>query len=204
MTGSPLSASQIIALSHGELARAADDYQLARRLQMATFVFAIISVFIPNSLTYIPTVCALVAQVTSWLVRNRAASRHKSGEAGRTWGLLFDAFGQIAERMELANWLSNIPAQDRASQGSVDPDYYASRSPKGVRRLCEHLQENAFWGKCLYRTTAARYRTMMWFSATIAIVAMLVAIPLASGEQGLLIARVIVVVLASGAVATQL
>jgi hypothetical protein len=120
-------------------------------------------------------------------------------------GLLLDAIGSTTERIDLANWLSCIDpsAHERASK-SVDPNYFASSAPTGVRRLCEHLQENAFWGKYLYKVTAARYTKLLWIFVCGTVLAMLVAIPLSSGWEDFIVARVLVTALAFGAVLTQI
>jgi hypothetical protein len=70
--------------------------------------------------------------------------------------------------------------------------------------LCEHLQENAFWGKHLYRAAAKRYSFIVYGFIAGVIVAALVAIPLAPRAGAPTIARIVVVALTLGAVLTQL
>lgn len=205
MSNSRLSSLEVISLANEELASAANSYRLSRQLQILTFVASIASILISNPFTYIPVLAALVAQLSSWGVRLRASRHHAIGDEGRMRGLLLDAIGSTSERIDLANWLSRIDpgAQERATK-SVDPNYFASSTPPGIRRLCEHLQENAFWGKYLYKVTAARYAKLLWIFVWGAVLAVLVAIPLSSDGDGLVVARVLVSALSFGAALTQI
>ncbi|WP_327109012.1 hypothetical protein [Nonomuraea glycinis] len=203
MSSSPLLSTEIISIANAELTRASKGYRLSRQLQLATFVLGVSSILIPNTYTYIPALLALITQVTSWISRHKAGQLHGVGDEGRMRGLLLDALGRSSEKLDLSNWLSRVSEKSRGTaKSSADPNYFASGASAGVQRLCEHMQENAFWGKCLYKATAARYTNItLWFSA-IGALAVLVAIPLAS-NQNLIIARILVAVLASGAAVTQ-
>jgi hypothetical protein len=200
-----MSSLEIISVANEELAAAASGYRLSRRLQILTFILSVTSIFISNTYTYIPALVALIVQLTAWAVRLRAGRNHAIGDEGRRRGLLLNAFGPTSERIDLTNWLNRISpdTQDRARK-SVDPDYFASSAQTGVRRLCEHLQENALWGKCLYSAAATYYMRFLFAFAGSAVLSALVAIPLASGDGKLILARVLVAVLAFGAAITQI
>jgi hypothetical protein len=125
------------------------------------------------------------------------------GDEGRMRGLLLDALGPTSENLDLSNWLSRVSEKNReAAKSSADPDYFASGARAGVQRLCDHMQENAFWGKCLYKVTATRYTNLTLGISAIGVLAVLIAIPLTS-SQNLVLARILVAVLASGAAVTQ-
>lgn len=204
MRNSQLSSSEIIALANSRLEKAGDLYRRSRWLQVATFLFSVASIFIANPYTYIPALLALGVQIYSWSVRRSAGSRHNEGEEGRTRGLLLDALGSAEERVDLNNWLIRVsPRQGDSPPPPVPPDYFASTAPVGMRRLCDHLQENAFWNKFMYKEAADYYGKILWVFVIVAIAAVLVAIPLASDGQNLILARLIVVALASGAAFTQ-
>jgi hypothetical protein len=171
---------------------------------VVTFAASIASVLIPNPYTYIPAVLALGAQLSSWSIRLRAGRQHSIGEDGRMRGLLLNAIGSPGERIELANWLSRIdPAILERAPKSVDTSYFASNAPTGVRRLCEHVQENAFWGKSLYDIVAKRYTRLLCVLASVTLLALLVAIPFSSYGENLILARILVIIVSFGAVLTQ-
>lgn len=204
MSNSQLSSSEIIALANNQLEKAGDSYRTSRWLQVTTFSLSLASIFIANPYTYIPALFALGVQTYSWSVRRRAGNRHNEGEEGRTRGLLLDALGAAEERVDLNNWLIRVyPRQTDSPPPPVSPDYFASTAPVGMRRLCDHLQENAFWNKFMYKEAADYYGKILWAFVIAAITAVLVAIPLASDGQNLILARLIVVALASGAAFTQ-
>ncbi|GAA0322893.1 hypothetical protein GCM10009540_48240 [Streptomyces turgidiscabies] len=171
---------------------------------MATFLLSVLSIFIANPYTYIPALLALGVQVYVWSVRRGAGNRHNEGEEGRTRGLLLDALGAAEERVDLNNWLIRVwPRQGEQLPEPVPPNYFSSTAPVGMRRLCDHLQENAFWNKFMYKEAADYYGRILWGFVVVAVTAVLVAIPLASDKQNLILARLIVVALASGAAFTQ-
>jgi hypothetical protein len=120
-------------------------------------------------------------------------------------GLLLDALGSTTEHIDLADLVNRISSDARArAVGSVDPNYFASKSPQGVVRLRDHLQENAFWGKCLYGAAADRYSRLLGAFGVAAIAVALVAIPLAPHGQSLVVARILVTALSFGAALTQI
>ncbi|NMI61000.1 MULTISPECIES: hypothetical protein [unclassified Streptomyces] len=203
MTNSQLSSLEVIGLADGQLEKAGEWYKWSRRLPIATFTLSIVSIFISNPYTYIPALLALGVQVCSWISRDKAGKFHSNGEDGRTYGLSLDALGSTEERLELNKWLSRVtPAPGHAPEPAA-PDYFASNSPTGMRRLCDHLQENAFWNMHQYQKTAAYYSRILGTFAAIAVISVLVAVPLTSGGGGLIFARVLVAALASGAALTQ-
>ncbi|MEU9082306.1 hypothetical protein [Streptomyces sp. NPDC048357] len=205
MTNSQPSSSEIIALANSQLEKAGAGFRRSRWLQVATFTLSVISIFISTAWTYIPAVLALGIQVFSWVTRNKAAKCHGAGEEGRMRGLLLDALGSTEERVDLNNWFSRVtPRPGESPPTPAPPDYFASQSSTGLKRLCEHLQENAFWGKQLYKEAADYYGRMLWGFTTASVAAILIAIPVASDGHGLVLARLIVVALASGAAFTQL
>ncbi|MHC3428191.1 hypothetical protein [Streptomyces sp. DT18] len=204
MTGSQLSSLKVIGLADSQLEKASYWYKWSRRLPIATFTLSTASIFISNPYTYIPALLALGVQVCSWILRDKAGDFHTNGEEGRTHGLSLDALGSTEERLELNRWLSRVssgPAQQATAPASAD--YFASNSPIGMRRLCDHLQENAFWNMHQYRKTAAHYARILWIFTGLTVALILVAIPLASGDRSLILARVLVAALASGAALTQ-
>ncbi|MFE2357973.1 hypothetical protein [Streptomyces parvulus] len=204
MTNSQLSPLEVIGLADRQLEKAGDWYKWSRRLPIATFALSIFSIFISNPYTYIPTLLALGVQVCSWISRDKAGKLHSNGEEGRAYGLSLDALGSTEERLELHKWLSRVtPAPGQAPEPAA-PDYFASISPTGMRRLCDHLQENAFWNMHQYQKTAAHYTRILCIFTAVAVTSVLVAIPLASGGGSLIFARVLVAALASGAAMTQI
>jgi hypothetical protein len=198
-----LSSLEVIGLADGQLEKASDWYKWSRRLPIATFVLSIISIFISNPYTYIPALLALGVQVCSWIFRDKAGKFHSNGEEGRTHGLSLNALGSTEERLELNKWLSRVTNASGQTPEPAASDYFASNSPIGMRRLCDHLQENAFWNMHQYQKTAAHYSKILGIFAGITVASVLVAIPLASGGGSLIFARVLVSALASGAALTQ-
>ncbi|MGC5399548.1 hypothetical protein ACPXCP_27900 [Streptomyces sp. DT20] len=198
------SSLEIIGLADGQLDRAGFWYKWSRRLPIATFILSSASIFISNPYTYIPALLALGVQTCSWIFRDRAGKYHSDGEQGRTHGLSLNALGSNEERLELDKWLGRVnprPAQQAAAPAA--PDYFASNSAIGMRRLCDHLQENAFWNMHQYQRAATYYARILWIFSSLTFASILVAIPLASGERSLILARVLVAALASGAAFTQ-
>ncbi|WP_147481100.1 hypothetical protein [Streptomyces shenzhenensis] len=199
-----MSSLEVIGLADGQLEKASDWYKWSRRLPIATFALSIVSIFISNPYTYIPALLALGVQVCSWISRDKAGKFHSNGEEGRTHGLSLNALGSTEERLELNKWLSRVtPMPPGQATEPAAPDYFASNSPVGMRRLCDHLQENAFWNMHQYQKTAAHYTRILWIFAGTTITSILVAIPLSSGGRSLILARVLVAALASGAALTQ-
>ncbi|MFR0356910.1 hypothetical protein [Streptomyces sediminimaris] len=205
MTSSQASPHEIIALANAQLEKAAKGYRRSRWLQVVTFALSIGSIFVTSPLAYIPALIALGVQISSWVARNKAAKCHSAGEEGRIRGLLLDALGAVDERVDLSNWFDRVtPPAGETLPAPVAPDYFASDAALGMKRLCEHLQENAFWGKHLYKSAAAYYGRMLWTFAIVSIGVILIAIPMTSDENNIILARVIVVALTSGAAFTQL
>lgn len=204
MTSSQLSSLEVIGLADDQLVKASNYYKWSRRLPIATFILSIVSIFISNPYTYVPALLALGVQVCSWVARDKAGSLHSAGEEGRTHGLSLNALGTTEERLELNKWLSRVTPSiaGQATQPAAS-DYYASNAPVGLRRLCDNLQENAFWNTHQYQKTAAHYARILWVFAGATLTMILVAIPLTSGDGNLIFARILVAVLASGAALTQ-
>ncbi|MFJ9541928.1 hypothetical protein ACIRPX_32360 [Streptomyces sp. NPDC101225] len=198
-----LSSLEVIGLADGQLEKASEWYKWSRRLPIATFALSIVSIFISNPYTYVPALLALGVQVCSWIFRDKAGKFHSNGEEGRTHGLSLNALGSTEERLELNKWLSRVTSTPGQTLEPAASDYFASNSPIGMRRLCDHLQENAFWNTHQYQKTAAHYSRILGIFAGITVVSVLVAIPLASGGGSLIFARVLVSALASGAALTQ-
>ncbi|MFI1353603.1 hypothetical protein ACH4TV_08465 [Streptomyces sp. NPDC020898] len=204
MTGSQLSSLKVIGIADSQLEKANYWYKWSRRLPFATFALSTATIIISNPYTYIPALLALGVQVCSWIFRDKAGDFHSNGEEGRTHGLSLDALGSTEERLELNRWLSRAsPAPTQQAAEPAAADYFASDSPIGMRRLCDHLQENAFWNMHQYRKTAAHYARILWAFTAMTVVLILVAFPLASGDRSLILARVLVAGLASGAALTQ-
>lgn len=204
MTTFQQSSLEVIGLADGQLEKAAEWYKWSRRLPIATFFLSTVSIFIANPYTYIPALLALGVQVCSWIFRDKAGRFHSNGEEGRMRGLSLNALGSTEERLELNKWLSRVkPSTAQQAPEPAAPDYFASNSPIGMRRLCDHLQENAFWNMHQYQQTAAHYARVLWIFTGLTLASILVAIPLASGGRGLILARVLVAALASGAAVTQ-
>jgi hypothetical protein len=204
VSSSRLSAVDVIALAHEELTEASRGYQRSRQLQIATFAASIASIFASSRYAYWLALFALISQGASWILRSRASDHQSIGEEGRMRGLLLDALGSTTEHIDLADLVNRISSDARArATGSVDPNYFASKASQGVTRLRDHLQENAFWGKNLYKATADRYSRLLAAFAIAAIVTALVAIPIAPHDQSLTVARVAVTSLSFGAALTQ-
>lgn len=199
-----VSTDEIIGLANHQLKKAASDYGRSRRLQLAALVLGVSSIFIKNAYTYIPALSALCIQLASLTIRYRAARCHGTGEEGRTWGFLIDALGPQAERIDLASWFDRASLKPGELPEPVLPNYFASKSPVGLRRLCDNLQENAFWGVHQYRAAAAYYGMRLKVLTALAAILVLASVPYTSGGQGLILARILVAVLASGAALTQL
>lgn len=206
MTASaPTAPAEVIGIANHQLEKAARCYRLSRRTQILTLILGLSSIFLENVLAYIPALLALVSQTYSWFIRNRAENYHGIGEEGRTYGLLMDGLGWTGERVELTNWFGRVGQRgDEPTPAPVPPDYFASQSAAGLRRLCDHLQENAFWGKHTYKETATLYGRFLWTFVAVAVGFVLVSIPATPGGQGLILARVLVAILASGAAYAQL
>ncbi|MFJ4869497.1 hypothetical protein [Streptomyces sp. NPDC088757] len=201
---SQLSSFEVIGLADDQLEKASSYYKWSRRLPIATFALSTVSIFISNPYTYIPALLALGVQVCSWVARDKAGSFHSIGEEGRTHGLSLNALGSTEERLELNKWLSRVtPGTAGQTTEPAAPDYFASDAPVGLRRLCDHLQENAFWNMHQYQKTAALYAQILWIFAGVTLAMILVAVPLASGDGNLIFARILVAALASGAALTQ-
>jgi hypothetical protein len=205
VNSSRLSAVDVIALAHEELAEAARRYRWSRQLQIATFAASIVSIFVSSQFAYYPALVALISQGLSWTLRIRASSQQSTGDEGRMRGLLLDALGETTEYIDLANWVNSISEDVRArAVQSVDPNYFASKTPQGIVRLRDHLQENAFWGKYLYGAAADRYTKLLSAFGVAAVVVVLIAIPLAPHNESLIVARILVTVLSFGAALTQI
>lgn len=205
MTSSRLSAVDVLALAHEELAEASRGYRRSRQLQVVTFVASAVSIFVYSQYAYYPALVALISQGLSWTLRIRASRQQSIGDEGRMRGLLLDALGSTTEHIDLADLVNRISPDARArAVGSVDPDYFASKAPQGILRLREHLQENAFWGKSLYGASADRYSRLLIAFGIGALAVTLVAIPLAPHGQSLVAARVLVTALSFGAALTQI
>jgi hypothetical protein len=205
VSGSRLSAVDVMALAHEELAEASRGYLRSRQLQVVTFTASVVSIFVSSQYAYYPALFALISQGVSWTLRIHASSQQSIGDEGRMRGLLLDALGPTTEHIDLADLVNRISsdAQARAVR-SVDPNYFASKAPQGVVRLRDHLQENAFWGKCLYGSAADRYLRLLGAFGVAAIAVILVAIPLAPHNQSLVVARLLVTALSFGAALTQI
>jgi len=137
-------------------------------------------------------------------MRLQAGRQQALGDEGRMRGLLIDALGSTTEHIDLANLVQQVTPRARGRMAqSLDPDYFASKSPNGIRRLRDHLQENAFWGKCLYDAAAAKYTKFLIIFGIFAAIAAFIAIPFAPRGQSLTFARVLVTALTFGAALTQ-
>jgi hypothetical protein len=137
-------------------------------------------------------------------MRTRAGKQQSTGNEGRMRGLLIDALGSTSEHIDLADLVHRLTprTRERATR-NLDPGYFASTAPHSIRRLCDHLQENAFWGKFQYEAAAARYSRFLAGFAALGTVVALVAIPYAPRGQSLILARVLVAALTFGAALTQ-
>jgi hypothetical protein len=205
VTSSRLSASEWLALAHEELAESSRMYRMSRQLQIVTFAVSVTSVFVPSRFAYWVALLALVSQGLSWVLRIRANDQQSVGDEVRMRGLLLDALGPTAEGIDLADLLNRISSRARErAVASADPDYFASTAPQGLPRLRDHLQENAFWGKCLYEVAVGKYTRILAYFIAAGIAVVFIAFPYASHDQSLIVARVLVTVLSFGAALTQI
>lgn len=205
MTSFPSSAAEIIALGNAELGRASSLYRGGRLLQILTFAASIAAIFASGISTYFLALVALVSQSSSWATRYRARLLQSVGDEARSRGLLLDALDTSTEPVDMAILLNRFSSKARLeAAGSENPDYFASDSQPGLRRLRENLQENAFWAKCQYDSVVTDYYKQFAAFAVVALLAVLVAIPLAPRDQAANLARILVAALTFGAGFTQL
>jgi hypothetical protein len=170
-----------------------------------TFIASVASIFVSSQYAYYAALCALITQGASWALRVHSGRQQSVGDEGRMRGLLLDALGSTTEHIDLADLVNRISSDARErAVASVDSDYFASKAPQGVVRLRDHLQENAFWGKCLYEAAAAQYSKLLGAFGIATVAVALVAIPLAPHGQSLVVARVLVTALTFGAALTQI
>jgi PAS domain-containing protein len=206
VTSSPGLPDDIMALAHEELAYSEANYRRSRWLQVLTFPLTVAAIFATSSqYAYLFALGTLLVQVSSWDLRLFAGRLQAAGDEARMRGLLIDALGSNHEKLDLVDLRHRISTRARRkATGTVDPDYFACSLAPGLRRLCEHLQENAFWGKHLYKAAARRYSLIVWGFVAIATVVVLVAVPLAPRDGAPVVARIVVVALTLGAVLTQI
>jgi hypothetical protein len=204
VTSSPRTSTELAALADQKLAEASNNYRNSRLLQALTFTLSAASVYATTSSAYVAALAVLVSQASSWALRARAQAHQKTGEAIRQEALVIDALGSSREGIDLASLLHEIEpkVQARASE-AIDDEYFASNSRPGLIRLLDHLQENAFWNKHLYATSASRVTTISATFAAIVVIATLIALPFAPSGQTLTVLRILVVILSFGAILTQ-
>lgn len=144
-------------------------------------------------------VCAVVAAISEFIAytyRRKASDLQDLSEMARRHGMLSDAFGGPIEYIDATDIVaqSDVNVLDKELE-TRSANYYASKKEVGFDRLCDHLQETAFWSKHLYAEAARRsLNFFFWFSAITLVLAFLA--PLLTWDKPLYVPRSLVLIIA--------
>lgn len=208
MTASP--ASSTVAPSLNALSRAQYDEAKLRfnwrfRCHVGALIAAVLSAYVAAvGVAYAFAVVALVSEGIAWWLRFDGQRLKSVADDGRRRVLLVTALGMDEAPLDVANLRLSFTgrAEKRAPKFENDK-YYASKEQPSPARLKDCLQESAFWSAELYRAAARKELTPL-IGFAVVVVATFVGLPLASGDTALLVARGLVVVLASFAASDEL
>lgn len=139
------------------------EFKLAKRDQArswwcAALIFAtgIVAVFVLNeAVVFVMAATALAAEAARWYFLRRSRGRHVAAERGYRAAMLMNGLGWQISGAEQADLLSRFSASEEMGRANEDPAFYDSAEPPSPRRLACLMEENAFWSKHLYRTSAA-------------------------------------------------
>jgi hypothetical protein len=199
VSSSPASSEYVLGVAHAELGIAEKQYGRSRQIQALALLIGIASIFVDEKISYTATVLMALLQLASWLLRRAAAKRQSVGDNGRMRGLLLDALGSTTEHLDFTDFLQDVSERAKRVHESESPGsggHFASTSKPGLRRLRDHIQENAFWNRSLYEKAATASMVYLIAYGAAAAFVVLIAIPLSPHGDGLIFARLLVAALA--------
>ncbi len=134
-------------------------FTLSLALAFTIYVLGVLSAIIVSpKLVNLLAVGAVVVQMGSFLARLQSEKYYGFGEKIRRLNLLHDGLGAEVSPLEIAKIFESA-GKTKFLKGPASDRYFDSVSPKGPRRLIEHLGECAFW------TSALAKRVMRIFFA---------------------------------------
>ncbi|MFD9705079.1 hypothetical protein [Lentzea sp. NPDC059081] len=190
----PTGPAELHAIAHSQLGDAYRLYRFGRYLPGAALAVGVLVMFFPK-IAYLGAVAALIIQGAIWYTRQTAQQKQAVGDEIRRRALLSDALGQFDQAFDLAELLGKVSDEVREhAKARIKSDYFASKAPVGIIRLCDHLRENSFWNRSLYSEASRLGKRILWITATASIVVFLLAFYLAPQDATVNVMRVFVVV----------
>lgn len=102
-------------------------------------------------------VAAVLTELAAYTFRRRSSDLQGLSEMARRHGMLADAFGGPVELIDATDISAQFDVELTEDELATRyAGYYASTKSQGFDRLCDHLQESAFWSKHLYGEAAKR------------------------------------------------
>lgn len=149
-------------MGDGLLALSRAEYHLAKRrldrrfwAHGATFGFGVAALFLDPPVVFVLAVAAVVSEGAAWWLRFTGMGGHELAERGTRRARLIAGLGTDPDPTGTADLRATYGPKTRAlAPAWEDPDYFASSEPPGQPRLCEMLQESAFWSSHLFRKSS--------------------------------------------------
>lgn len=142
---------------------------------------------------YLCAVTGLIVQGIGWWTQRVANFKHTIGSTIKRRAMLIDALGPSTEPLDI-RLLRSQAGKDAAKQARSYPipeNYYASDEQYGLERLRHNLQESSFFTHCLYQKAATAAFIKSGITLACIIVGLLIVIPLATHDVGVVIANCI-------------
>jgi hypothetical protein len=141
-------------------------------------------------------VAAALSELAAYTFRRSGSDLQGLSEMARRHGMLADAFGGPVEHVDATDISAQFDVELTEDElASRYGDFYASRKGHGFDRLCDHLQESAFWSKHLYGEAAKRSLTFFLLFFVAAMVLALLT-PLFRADQPLYLPRALILIFA--------
>lgn len=165
--------------------------------QFAVALPAAISVFFDNgSILYYLAVIGAALLVVWWLLDGSYQAHRTAAENARRAALVVGGLGQPLSSEALLHIEESFLVTEDAAKAAMMPGYFASTAPAGPQRLAEMIDESAFFTEKL-QAASAKFMGAAFALIVLAFSAVAgVALPYASTEVEIVVARVFLAILA--------
>ena len=179
-------------LTDAEFGKAEKQYRIASTLQAVVTLLAASSVFVTDQRLSLLVAIATLAVFGLWANIDWAYKDTRlQAERGRKALWIADGLGDSLSKPERRDVEAGFHCTDEEGRAAENPEYFASKSPPGDKRLTELIEESGFYSCRLLRHSAKWAWTRLILGGAVALGLLLSAILVGSSGQTVVIARLV-------------
>jgi ABC-type multidrug transport system fused ATPase/permease subunit len=161
-------------------------------VQLAIGLLGVITVFVTDDRAlYIAAIVGVVLAAWWLWLTNELAETRSHAERIRRATMIAGGLGLTLDGVEMFELENDGRASKAEAKRLNDPNYFASKSPPGVQRLVEMLEESAIWTANLTKIAAREAWIVFGLSIALPLLAILCALAFATTNQVQIVSRVL-------------